>query len=546
MRLHSLTIQGFKSFPTRTRLRFSSGISAVVGPNGCGKSNIVDAVRWVLGEQSPRMLRAKSMEDIIYSGANGYRPALAEVRLLLTGCDIKNVPGLEGESEIEIVRRLHRSGESEYRINGRQCRRKDILYLFMDTGAGTRAYSIVDQGQIGAFVEMGGEERRALLEEAAGVARYRARRVEAQKKLERTAENLERLEDIVAEVRSRSKAVARQANRARRYIELREREEMLEKGRRALEWSRLTSMERELMEKAVRQEEELSGIGFAISGLSASLEALEMEEMEAEEALSSARERAAQVEQAVEAARRALAEREREELTLRSRLDASSRRAEELRRQESGARRRQEALFRELEARRREAAGLEERLHEAEAELDAALASAGDRREALEELKDQLLDLSAAHARAESAVKGMLREMELARQRKERRSEELSRLGEGRASLESELEDVGKAEQEARSRLSLLSDSLDGVERSLDRLRGRYQEVRGELDRVERRLASVEAAKQALERIEERGEGVPEGSRFLLSKGFPCMAADCLDVAPGWEAAVEAVLGPGL
>ncbi|HFB83699.1 MAG TPA: chromosome segregation protein SMC, partial [Thermodesulfatator sp.] len=169
MRLKRLELYGFKSFPHRVEVAFPSGICAIVGPNGSGKSNIVDAVRWVLGEQSPRRLRARAMEDVIFSGSNGRGPNFAEVRLVLENNG--QAPGeLADLPEIVITRRLYRSGESEYLLNGRPCRLKDIHYLFMDTGAGHRAYAIIDQGEVGSFVELRPEERRLLIEEVAGVS----------------------------------------------------------------------------------------------------------------------------------------------------------------------------------------------------------------------------------------------------------------------------------------------------------------------------------------------------------------------------------------
>ncbi|MBW1936811.1 MAG: AAA family ATPase [Deltaproteobacteria bacterium] len=154
MRLNSLTLFGFKSFPARTKLSFTHGVVGIVGPNGCGKSNIVDAIRWVLGEQSPSTLRAKRMDDVLYNGNNDRQTDLAEVRLVVENGGSLFPPGYENTPEIEIMRRIHRSGDTEYRINGKSCRLKDIHYLFMDTGVGAKAYSIFDQGQVSTFVDM--------------------------------------------------------------------------------------------------------------------------------------------------------------------------------------------------------------------------------------------------------------------------------------------------------------------------------------------------------------------------------------------------------
>ena len=181
MRIRSLEITGFKSFADRTKLVFDEGISAIVGPNGCGKSNIVDAIRWVMGEQNPRHLRGRSMEDIIFAGSESRPPVgMAEVVMLLDNSSGRAPAVYSGFSEIQIARRLYRSGESEYSINKVQCRLRDVLDFFLDTGIGVRGYTIVEQGQIAAIVSTRAEDRRVIFEEAAGIGKYPMRRPAAQ------------------------------------------------------------------------------------------------------------------------------------------------------------------------------------------------------------------------------------------------------------------------------------------------------------------------------------------------------------------------------
>src|SRR4030066_620567 len=170
MKLKSLEAIGFKSFVDRLHLSFPGGITTIVGPNGCGKSNVVDAVLWAIGERSAKHLRGKLMEDVIFNGTDGRKPlGMAEVSLTFSNEEGSAPETYEQYSEISVPRRLYRSGESEYLINKAPCRLKDIVYLFMDTGVGTRAYSIIDQGQIGGFIEAKPGERRILVEEGAGV-----------------------------------------------------------------------------------------------------------------------------------------------------------------------------------------------------------------------------------------------------------------------------------------------------------------------------------------------------------------------------------------
>ena len=276
MRLHQIEISGFKSFPERSRLAFDGGVTAIVGPNGCGKSNVIDAISWVLGEQSARSLRGDRMEDVIFSGSDGRRPtATAEVRLqlsqvtaalaglssVLTGSGNGHATGGNGGGhdlgletgaasglaapvglvvaelddlaaglddveaiarDVEVGRRLYRSGESEYLIDGQVCRLRDIQDLLMDSGVGVKAYAVIEQGKIGQILGARPLERRQLLEEAAGVTKYKSRRRSAELKLEAAQQNLTRVDDIVFEVEKQRSAIKRQAAKARRYRRLRE------------------------------------------------------------------------------------------------------------------------------------------------------------------------------------------------------------------------------------------------------------------------------------------------------------------------------------
>jgi chromosome segregation protein len=218
MKLKKLELNGFKSFVEKNSIEFPPGISAVVGPNGCGKSNVVDAIKWVMGEQSVKQLRGKSMEDIIFSGANGKSPLnMAEVSLTLANENGNAPEELKHFSEIMLTRRLYRSGESAYFINKQQCRLKDIHNIFMGTGMGTKSYSVIQQGNIGAITDSGPEERRVFIEEAAGITRYKSRKKEALGKIQATNQNLLRLTDIIAEINRQMAGLKRQAKKAERY-----------------------------------------------------------------------------------------------------------------------------------------------------------------------------------------------------------------------------------------------------------------------------------------------------------------------------------------
>ena len=227
MVLKELEIQGFKSFPDKVRITFGRGVTGVVGPNGSGKSNLSDAIRWVLGETSSRQLRsAGKMEDVIFGGtrrrgAMGY----ASVRLTLDNTD--HTLDLDAP-EVTIGRRYYRSGDSEYTINGQACRLKDVYELLLDTGIGRDGYSIIGQGRIAEIVAAKGSERREIFEEACGIAKYRYRRTEAEHSLAAAQANLERLRDILGELESRVGPLAREAEKAKAYLELASRRKGLE------------------------------------------------------------------------------------------------------------------------------------------------------------------------------------------------------------------------------------------------------------------------------------------------------------------------------
>ena len=222
MYLKSLEMQGFKSFPDKTKLTFERGTTVIVGPNGSGKSNISDAMRWVLGEVSSTSLRGTTMEDVIFGGASSRRQmGFAEVSVTFDNTDQNN--RLECEfDEVTVTRRYYRVGESEYFINRRPCRLRDIYELFMNTGIGRDGYSIIGQGKIAEIISRKSEERRNIFEDASGIAKYRHRKTETERKLQTTEENMTRVADIFREVEAQVAPLEKEAERARKAIELHE------------------------------------------------------------------------------------------------------------------------------------------------------------------------------------------------------------------------------------------------------------------------------------------------------------------------------------
>src|SRR5881398_2941352 len=214
MRLESIALHGFKSFGDKTVVRILPGITGIVGPNGCGKSNVGEAVRWALGEQSAKSLRGQRMEDLIFHGSASRKPVgLAEVELMFSNDGVLSVPW----SEIAVTRQLYRTGESEYLLNGAPSRLRDILDLFAGTGANPRAYSVMDQDKLNHVLTAKPHERRVFIEEAAGIARYKQQRNETQGKLEQARQNLVRVRDVMDEVRRQLGSLERQAKKAQQY-----------------------------------------------------------------------------------------------------------------------------------------------------------------------------------------------------------------------------------------------------------------------------------------------------------------------------------------
>ncbi|MBM5812415.1 MAG: chromosome segregation protein SMC, partial [Gammaproteobacteria bacterium] len=229
MRLSRVKLAGFKSFVDPTLISFPGNLTGVVGPNGCGKSNVIDAVRWVMGEISAKTLRGDSMTDVIFNGARDRKPiGTASVELVFDNSDGAIGGAYANYAEISLKRVVSRDGNSTYLINGTRCRRKDITHLFLGTGLGSRSYAIIEQGMISRLIEARPEDMRTFVEEAAGISRYKDRRRETETRIAHTRENLERLNDLREEVERQIRSLQRQAGAARRYQEYRERQQRLQ------------------------------------------------------------------------------------------------------------------------------------------------------------------------------------------------------------------------------------------------------------------------------------------------------------------------------
>ncbi len=269
VRLRSLKLTGFKSFPDEVELGFPGRVSSIIGPNGCGKSNIVDAILWVLGEQSPSLMRLKNMGDVVFNGARG-RPAAGAAEVIL---NLESDDGHWAASggRMEIKRRVFRSGPSEYRLNGKVARLKDVADELLTVGLGTRNYSIIEQGRVGQVLSARPTDRRVLIEEAAGITRYKKRKHEAELKLEHTRQNLQRLEDVITEVQRSLRQVKRQASAAKRFEKLQE--ELKDRLRRlhTIEAHTLNEERREIVQRRGQSQNEVAAAAAALGGADADL-----------------------------------------------------------------------------------------------------------------------------------------------------------------------------------------------------------------------------------------------------------------------------------
>ncbi len=548
MQLRSIELVGFKSFADRTRLEFPPGITAIVGPNGCGKSNILDAMRWVLGEQRPRALRGARMEDVIFGGTERRKPlGMAEVSLTIT--DLDPSLGLEYE-EVTITRRLFRSGESVYLLNKTPCRLRDIRNLFMDTGVGRSAYSVMEQGRIDQVLSSRPEDRREIFEEAAGVTRFKQQKKEALRKLEHTDQNLERLAAIIREVKRQIGSLQRQAGKARRYKALHDRLRILDLR---LAWEQYLALERQRNEA----QREIEEAGTACLGLRSRID-------QAEARLSEARREAEEAEETVQEARRRLAAAEAEAEKARQTIGFCRERIrtiEERNRQNAGdldaARDRLKSQEEELARIDEERAGLVERaeaadreLAEAETRLATLAAELREAEEALAEANRERLAAAEEAARVKNdavRLEGSLAESSLRRERlraeKTQAAERLERIG---ARVREFEEVIGESRRTVETR-------RDAVRDAEDRLRAFREEERAAARTAqehEREAATILSRIDALEELADPGERsgqVVADPADLLGRSDPKAIVgrllDGLRIDPSDAEAVEAVLG---
>ena len=551
MRIKSISIRGFKSFMDKASFYIPPGISAFVGPNGCGKSNVVDAIRWVMGEQSPKQLRGRQMEDMIFSGNGSLKPlGMAEVTLTL-----EDTEELKGASEISVTRRLYRSNESDYLINNSPCRLRDIQDLFMGTGLGNKSYSIIAQGEVGSIIEQKPEETRRLLEEAAGITKYKARREEALRKVSLTQENLSRVQDLLEEIKRGMNSLKRQAHKAKRFKEASSEIHRMELVLNAYAYAELTEEKdkrkkviEDLTEKAqllearlAESEERIEATnvesiekGRHLSGLKESVFSLREEGRKNEDALNhlsaeQERLRAAELKLGTEKE-----EIVRKHSEFQSEIDGINSRVAELQgsiQDISGLRAQHESVFK-------------------------------DKRLTLERLKEELktgeshvIELASEEAR----FRGEMRNL----------SETVNQLGARKDALEGESKEIAKKldalsgvlnkKQEKReedaAKLRSVENDLQEAHARRDELEERKRVKESERLAAESELNLSRSQLSAIESLIEGYEGYQSGVRAIMNSPelktnredkILGVVADFIQVDPEFEIAVEAVLGERL
>ncbi len=549
MYLKALKLHGFKSFADPTTLRFEPGVTAVVGPNGCGKSNIADSIRWVLGEQSAKALRGGKMQDVIFEGADTRKPAqLCEVSLLLTDCEKQ----LGSEfHEIEITRRVHRDGQSEYSFNGQACRLKDIQKLFMDTGVGRTSYSIMAQGQIDQILSSKPEERRAVFEEAAGITKYKSQRREALQKLALTDTNLARVADVIGEVSRQIGSLRRQAAKAMRYKRLNHRLRHL-----ALAWSgyhhaTLTATLADL-------ESKVGSLRHEADTRRANLEQQESALNEKKQHRSRLNQRVQDAQQAVfdvrsqkEAAENAANLAGIKRSGLEDRLSSSRDSLGELDMQlrevagqvDAGAHDKQlqlellggsDAVFQQ---RNRELAIVEGELTKLEQELNQA--------------KFGLLQLESTVARLRTDCSGYEVDQKTSVHKHDSLAQELEGVRQQRASAGQVAAEIDARLEEAQAEKSRTQSESVAAQQAITDLTKEFREAQRKLSDIDRALAQRTARLRLLQQLQEKWEGFGEGAKAVLqgrldgalqgAKVAPITAG--LAVHPDFGKAIEAILG---
>ncbi len=559
MKLKKMAITGFKSFADKSVIDFPSGLSAIVGPNGCGKSNVVDALRWAMGEQSVKQLRGKSMEDVIFGGTNGKPPLnMAEVSLTLENDNGSAPEEYKDFSEIMMTRRLYRSGESQYLINKRPCRLKDIHNLFIGSGLGSRSYAVVQQGNIGAITEAGPEERRFFIEEAAGVTRFKNRKTEALRKVDSTKQNLYRLNDLILEVQRRMEGLKRQAKKAETYKKIRDRIRYLDVRSAIYQYDRFSREIHEtdtLLKDLKHSDLEMT---VRLQKLDAAVEKINLERRQKNQEISDRKSDKFEIQRDIDKTESELKHRREQIQRLGFEIEQLQKAGEEL---ETKNKTLETDILREKDENARLKEAIEKcRMSLAEEEADSGavkerLNVAGRK---LNEAKSVHMDLINREARYKSTYQSVSENLEKLQRR-------LKQIDEEEALMRREVETLEDRERELKETLDALVKEGEDVDEQIAGLDENYKEASGRLGRQVKTVQTMEFERgkirseyKALKSMEDNFEwyrdGVRETMQTIRSGGLDHvesgdvigLTADLIIPDLSYETAVEAALGDSL
>jgi chromosome segregation protein len=549
--LKALELVGFKSFADKTRFEFPPGITVVVGPNGSGKSNIVDAIKWVMGEQSVKSLRGREMADVIFNGSGSRRGVnAAEITLTL---DNSSGRLAVDTPEVQIARRVYRSGEGEYLINRQPCRLRDIRDLLSGTGMGTEAYSIIEQGKVDVLLQASAKDRRVIFEEAAGISRFKTRKVEALRRLERVEQNLLRLSDIVDEVDNRLRSVRAQAGKARRYKEYSDRLQDLRTQVGLVDWRRLTAVLLELEEQSRALAAERDAATAAAEASDAQLLEIDRRSDEtsdiirqSESQIAANRERIAAAESAIDHERDRSRDLEEEISRRRKQIVAMSARAGDLQNQMRDTADAAAAA----EVRHREIA---RSLAEAERDLTTVMGRLQQLHGENQQRRDALLQQMRGVAALGNTISAMESQATAAAASFGRAQTRIADLERQSAVNQGTLDDLRRKREELALRADEREDLLSAARTRLADRQQQHHALQTESLQLRERLTALTERVAVLEELESRQEGISSGVKEVLAvargsadspfRQISGLVADLLSVSVENAPLVEAILG---
>jgi len=546
LNFRKLEVTGFKSFADKIEIVFEPGTTAIVGPNGCGKSNICDAIKWALGEQSAKSLRCEKMEDIIFNGGSARRPlGMAQVALTVTN---SNGSLSSDYSEVEVGRRLFRSGESEYQMNRNRCLLKDIHELFMDTGLGVNSYSLMEQGHIDLILNSNPNDRRLILEEAAGITKFRHRKRTSLRKLEATEQNLLRVNDILYELKRQVGSLKRQASKARRYQNYHAELKELDTRLSLLRYGSLAMELKGIEDKLTGSGDEANSISAAMTKLEAELEARRLEITETEEKLTDLRTRERKVQGAIEETESRIAVLKERRANLQQRQKQAAGEVTKLQEQLRDSDKQVSAIEIEKGKLSESISSQENELKLAQERADMLSASVKCAEKDAEELKAQTIDILNRKAKAQNELSATDSRLEYLATRLDRLISESRRFNAEKSQLKTGLAKLQEEVDARENEIKELKSEQEKVNSAIQRLQSTIATMDKNVRETERERGTKASRLQSLQELQEAYEGYNAGVKAILGKssslGGVCgVIAEVVSTEPRYEMAIEASLG---